>query len=420
MEPSNTETTDDGRHTEAGRVGRSTIGQSFSPRRNSLNLLRLIFAVIVIFSHSITIGQFGSESLLGKSTYGTVPLYAFFGISGFLIAGSAARNNVGRYLWQRFLRIFPAFWVCLVVTAFVFGTIAWLHLNPALSRTCGLHCYLTEPNGALGYVTHNFWLQVNQSVIAGTGVLGGFFGFGWNGSLWTLEYEFLCYLLLAALSVIGLLKRRFLVALIAAATWIAVVVIISVPTLRADFSPLHKGAILVFFGFDIDIMNLLVLLSVFLSGALIYLYRERIPDSGAIALASTVLFFAGFVLPLGEGAPQNFLTSLDLTAIFSVYPVIWLGIHLPFARFCSVNDYSYGVYIYAFPIQLLLAMWGVNKWGYLPYTFMALVAVFPVAMASWWGVEKHALKLKKVKVPWPSRSGPTWKSSPSATSRSAD
>ena len=103
------------------------------------------------------------------------------------------------------------------MTAFVFGTIAWLHLNPALSRTCGLHCYLNEPNGPFGYVIHNLWLQVNQNVIAGTGVLGGFSGSGWNGSLWTLELEFLCYLLLAAFSVLGLLKRRFLVALIAAA-----------------------------------------------------------------------------------------------------------------------------------------------------------------------------------------------------------
>ena len=49
----------------------------------------------------------------------------FFGISGYLITGSAERSRPLRYLWQRFLRIFPAFWVCLVVTAFVIGAIAW-------------------------------------------------------------------------------------------------------------------------------------------------------------------------------------------------------------------------------------------------------------------------------------------------------
>ena len=57
------------------------------------------------------------------TTLGTVPVFGFSGISRFLVAGSAARNNVGRYLWRRSLRIFPAFWICLFVTAFLFGTI---------------------------------------------------------------------------------------------------------------------------------------------------------------------------------------------------------------------------------------------------------------------------------------------------------
>ncbi len=111
------------------RVPASTIEQSFSAKRNSLNFLRLVLAIMVVFSHSITVGRFGSEWILGKTTLGTVAVYGFFGISGYLIAGSAARNNAGRYLWQRFLRIFPAFWICLLVTALLFGTIAWLHLN---------------------------------------------------------------------------------------------------------------------------------------------------------------------------------------------------------------------------------------------------------------------------------------------------
>jgi peptidoglycan/LPS O-acetylase OafA/YrhL len=109
-----------GIHPQRSLIGDSTIEQSFSAKRNSLNFLRLILALAVLFSHSITLGMFGSESILGKTTLGTVAVFGFFGISGFLVAGSAARNNVGRYLWQRFLRIFPAFWICLLVTAFLF------------------------------------------------------------------------------------------------------------------------------------------------------------------------------------------------------------------------------------------------------------------------------------------------------------
>ncbi len=391
---------------EGARVGVATIEQSFSTRRNSLNFLRLILALLVVFSHSITLGMFGSESILGKTTLGTVAVYGFFGISGYLIAGSAAHNNTGRYLWQRFLRIFPAFWICLLVTASLFGAIAWFHFNPGLSRTCGLHCYLAEPNGPFGYVIHNLWLQVNQDNIAKT-LPGGVFGYGWNASLWTLELEFLCYLLLAAFSVLGLLKRRSLVALIATTIWIAEVVIISIPSVVRNFTSFHKWDLVKIHAFNVETMKLLVLVPIFLSGSLLYLYREKIPDSGALALGATVLVLAGLVIPVGQGAPLYLQTSLDLTAVFLAYPLIWLGIHLPFTRVGAVNDYSYGIYIYAFPIQQLLVLWGVNRWGYWTYTLLSIAAVIPLAVASWWLIEKHALKLKRVKVPRPFRSDST-------------
>ena len=108
---------------------------------------------------------------------------------------------------------------------------------------------------------------------------------------------------------------------------------------------------------------------------------------------------AGLVIPLGQGGSDPYLTSLNLTAVFLAYPLIWLGIHLPCARVCAVNDYSYGIYIYAFPIQQLLAMWRVNQLGYWTYTLMALVVVIPLAVASWWLIEKHALRLKGLKLP---------------------
>jgi peptidoglycan/LPS O-acetylase OafA/YrhL len=384
-------------------VGGSTLGQSFSAKRNSLNLLRLLLALAVVFSHSITLGKFGSESILGKTTLGTVAVFGFFGISGYLIAGSADHNNTGRYLWQRFLRIFPAFWICLLVTAFLFGTIAWFHYNPTLSGVCGIHCYLAEPGGPFAYVRNNFWLQVNQDTIART-LPGGFLGYGWNASLWTLELEFLCYVLLAAFSILGLLRRRFVVVCLAAGIWIAEAVIISDRALSPHFTPLFGSDWITFFAFKVEVMKILMLVPIFLSGSLLYLYREKIPDSGALALGATILFLAGMIIPVGQGANDYFQTSLDLTAIFLAYPLIWLGIHLPFARVCAVNDYSYGIYIYAFPIQQVLVLWGVNRWGYWPYTLVTLVMLVPFAAASWWLIEKHALRLKKLKMPMQFRS----------------
>ena len=376
-------------------TGGQSIQIAFSSRRNSLNFLRLVLALSVVFSHSITIGHFGSESLLDETTLGTLAVYGFFAISGYLIAGSATRNGVGRYLWQRFLRIFPAFWICLMVTASVFGLIAWYHYNPGLSSKCGVHCYVFQPNGPLGYVARNALLQINQPKISGT-LPGGFWALGWNGSLWTLEFEFLCYLLLAALSVVGLLRRRAIVAFMTGIVWITQCVIISVPTLARTFSPFNTWGEIQLFGIRLETMRVLELVSIFLTGALLYLYRDVIPDSGGIAVLTVILVLVGFILPIGLKIPYYYSTGIGFTSVFLAYPLIWLGIHLPFSKIGAVNDYSYGIYIYAFPVQQMLVIWGVNAWGYWPYTAVTIVVVMALAVASWWLVEKHALKLKHI------------------------
>jgi peptidoglycan/LPS O-acetylase OafA/YrhL len=364
---------------------RATVESSFRPRHNSLNFLRLVLAFAVVFSHAITIGSFGSETILNKTTLGTVAVYGFFGLSGYLIAGSASRNHVGRFLWQRFLRIFPAFWVCLIVTAFLVGVIVWYRANPVLAHRCGISCYVKEPGGPLGYVFHNLWLRAPQSTIAHTLPLG-YFRPVWNGSLWTLFFEFLCYLMLAFLAWIGLLRHRLAVAALAGAVWLTEITITSVPTLDQSFSPSHHWYV----------MKMLTFVPIFLGGSLLYLYREKIPDSGLLALGCSLAFLFGLVLPVGNSVPTFTFTSMDLTSVFLVYPLLWLGIHLPFHMVGARNDYSYGVYIYAYPVQQLLVIWGASRWGYWPYALLSVVAVVPFATASWWAIEKHALRLKSL------------------------
>jgi peptidoglycan/LPS O-acetylase OafA/YrhL len=371
-------------------AGGSTIGGSFLPRRNSLNFLRLVLAVAVVFSHALTIGGFGSENIFGKTTLGTMAVYGFFALSGYLIAGSATRNHVGRYLWQRFLRIFPAFWVCLIVTAFLFGTIVWFHANPALANRFGISCYVREPGGPVGYVLHGLWLQLHQSTIAHTLPLG-FFRPVWNGSLWTLYFEFLCYLMLAALAFLGLLRHRLAVAVLAVAVWMAEIIITAVPSLNQNFHASDNW----------DVMKMLTFVPIFLGGSLLFLYRDKIPDSGVLAWGGALLVLLGMGLPLGNSVPAFTLTSMDLTAVFLAYPLVWLGIHLPFYMIGARNDYSYGVYIYAYPVQQLLVVWGISRWGYWPYTLLSVALVVPFAGASWWAIEKHALRLKSMT--WPLR-----------------
>ena len=348
-------------------------------RRNSLNFLRLVLAVLVIGGHAVTRGGHGLDDVFHKITIGTLAVFGFFGLSGYLIAASADHLSPGRYLWHRFLRIFPAFWVCLVVTAFVFGAIGWAHAGGR-----GLGPFLRATKGPIGYVTNNFWLRMTQLQVAHTPV-GVPFPLVWNGSLWSLFYEFICYLIAGALAVLGLLRRSWTVAALAVAVWVAEAIICSVPSFNVDFTP---------FGYW-DALNLLTLVPVFLAGSLLYLYRDRVPDSGLLALLSTGIFLLSLWMPLGSSLPSYSMTSASLMAPALVYPLLWLGAHLPFQKIGARNDYSYGAYIYAFPVQQTLALWGVYRWGWVAYTVLSVIGTAPLAIASWWVVERPVMSLRQ-------------------------
>ena len=369
----------------ADRVGARTIGASFNPHRNSLNVLRLILALTVILSHSLTLGgqreAVTAEDILNSSP-GQIAVFGFFGISGFLIARSADHNHFGRYLWQRFLRIFPGYWICLLVTGLVIGVIAWTHTE----SHCGLSCYFSSSTGPFQYVYHNALLRQNQPGIAGTPMHVPLPGI-WNISLWTLQYEFACYLLLGMIAAVGLLKRRLLVVLLAAGVW----VIAAIFTFTRTSLPYTQT------GFDEA--RLLGLVPLFLAGALLYLYRDRIPDSGWLAAVSAAIFIGALWLPFGTDATYSFFPTVTAAVVFSVflaYPMIWLGIHLPLHHIGARNDYSYGAYVYASPVQQLLAVWGVQRWGMPVFMVLSVGGTMPFAVASWWLIEKHALRLKKL------------------------
>ena len=225
--------------------------------------------------------------------------------------------------------------------------------------------------------------------IAGTPTNVPFSGI-WNGSLWTLQYEFVCYLILGAMAVAGLLRRRFLVLVLTMTVW----AVASYFTYSRTW--FRRGAL----GFDEA--RLLGFVPLFLAGALLYLYRDRIPDSGWLAAGCTALFIASLWLPFGTSviyalAPS--FTAAVVSSVFLAYPMIWLGIHLPFHRVGAHNDYSYGTYIYAMPLQQLLATWNIQRWGMPLFMTLSVGVTMPFAVASWWIVEKRFLKLRRIFLP---------------------
>ena len=65
-----------------------------------------------------------------------------------------------------------------------------------------------------------------------------------------------------------------------------------------------------------------------------------------------------------------------------------------------MNDYSYGIYIYAYPVERLLSVWGANRWGFVPYALLAILGTLPFAVGSWFLVEQRAMSKKYMRLEW--------------------
>src|SRR5947209_465064 len=90
---------------------------------NSLNAIRLVLAALVLVSHSWPLLGLPEPTPVFGETLGSVAVAGFFAISGYLITGSRMKIGIVRFAWHRALRIYPGYWVVLVVTAFVLAPI---------------------------------------------------------------------------------------------------------------------------------------------------------------------------------------------------------------------------------------------------------------------------------------------------------
>jgi peptidoglycan/LPS O-acetylase OafA/YrhL len=338
-----------------------SLGQSFDPRSNSFNLIRLVLALLVIFSHSIILGGFGSETIWGHTSLGAIAVDGFFALSGFLIAASACRNSFSRFLWQRFLRIFPAFWACLVFTAVIAGPIHWL------ARQKPFGSYWTANDGPFDYVLANSLLRISAYGIAGTPTGVPVPGV-WNGSLWTLFYEFMCYLMVAVLAIVGFLRRRRALLVLWAICWSAQIVI-GVSGTHA-FHSIHY---------------VIRFVPIYLAGVMLWIYRDKIPDSPWLFFGATALFVTGV----------HFEDPHVLSGPPLAYMGVWVAMHFPGKQIGTKYDISYGVYIYAYVVGQILATWNIHQWGYWPFCFLTICMTCVLAAISCVLIEQPALRLRK-------------------------
>jgi peptidoglycan/LPS O-acetylase OafA/YrhL len=327
-------------------------------RPNALNLFRLIFAIVVIFSHSWAFGKFEGEPLswvledMGGAAGNAVN--GFFIISGFLIAGSwLSRKDADSYLRARVARIWPAFAVAFVFSAAIAALAAgedglkYLRSIPKQSWFVGIFTLdPVELERALSFTNNPYPRTV-------------------NGPMWTIRIEFCCYMAVALVGVIGLFRRR----------WLAILFTAFAMSLAA-----YEASILP----DIAWQRWARFAAFFGAGAVLYLYREQIPKSGWIAGACVLLICL-----------TRFVSLYVTLPIAGTYLIFYLASVAPqwMKNIGAKNDISYGVYLYGGPLQQLYYSYAVKQFVPMnPWVCFAAVLPFSIGLGwlSWLYIEKPA------------------------------
>lgn len=328
-------------------------------RDNNMTLLRLLLAWLVLYGHAFPInpadGYFDPISRAIKGTWiGEIAVQLFFAMSGILVAKSYKDRGLMKYVISRALRIYPALIVCTLIMVFGLG-LALTNLPIAE--------YLEHPQ-TRRYLSNMLLINPNMEMQLPGVEFAPYKAV--NGSLWTLTAEVRCYALLLIVGLLGGLSNKFVTTVLAGLlVWAA--------TTHLNLIP--------FVG---EKKMWLPLVSYFLVGVLFYQWADQIP------LMRSIFVLCVLVLILLNGTPlfhKAALFALPYIAVCLVYLTPPSGIDR------WLGDLSYGVYIYAWPIQQICA----NVLGTQNPVANFVYATPPTLLAaylSWIAIERPALSLK--------------------------
>lgn len=338
---------------------------------------RVFLAFNVLGWHSVLVAQgtYG-QALDGAGwvlNYSVLPM--FFGLSGFLVAGSAQRLDIRNFFINRGLRIFPALIVEILLSAVVLGAI---YTALPLARYFTSGAFFTYFLNILGFVRLQlpgvFLHNPNAAVV--------------NASIWTVPYELACYGVMGTLIVTGIVRKGWtLVA--SAALVVGLSMILQFGAARFPHADILQSALTLYEHNGKGP----ALLPCFILGVAAYTLRHKIPFSGVLALACAITILAMGLL--GSPGLYQFTPFTLLTSPILIYLVCFVGLSkIPPLPFFSGGDYSYGVYLYGFPIQQALAA-SFPGMGWPVLLGISAVVVTLFATLSWRLIEKPILRLRK-------------------------
>lgn len=329
-------------------------------RNNNFLLLRLAAAMSVVVGHSFPLSPKQCETCIDhlRAVGSPVPLHGlgvlvFFAISGFLILRSATTQGLQAFVRSRLLRILPGLAVCVVLTAFVIGPI---YSTLRVEDYFGLLSPYDYVLRAISFTRHPAF------ELPGVAFTSTRFGTTVNGSLWTIPLEMRLYILAA---IVALASRYLRVP-----AWVAIlsIVLLAAAVDTTTIVPDEDGYRLAW---------------LFGLGASMFACKRWIPMHWTVML----LILLAWLISRGttvEAAAFNLLVA---------YGTMYLAFLPKLVLPPGIRDYSYGIYLYAFPIQQMVGH-AFPSFG--PYALMTacIPLVWMAGMASWFAVESPALKFK--------------------------
>lgn len=333
-------------------------------RQNNFGAIRLFLATRVLWFHVFLVSN-GAEAaipllndLVSKGGIRNLSVHCFFMISGYLVTASYQRSrDAADFMRKRLFRIVPPYLVAYVLSlavAVAFGgaTFGWDDLRRAV-----LHALVLDQ-------------PVLFDAYRGLDITAP------NTPMWTIAYEFRCYLVILALGLAGLLERRFVMGLFVVASTLTVLI--------PDDGPFRMTWLL----WGAPSVSLRTL-TFYLAGALFYLYRDRIVyEVRFAALLSVMACLVSWLDPA---------LATPVTAIFGGYVLFWIALGVKSRRLARIGrdvDLSFGMYLFAWPIQNALA-WNFPELTPLPLFLGVLSGTILLALACWYGIEKPAMALAR-------------------------
>ena len=345
----------------------SAIERQLERGGNNFNFLRLLLAALVLVSHSFELidGNRSREPLttiFHTLSFGELAVNGFFLLSGFLIVRSWQGNpTLLDYFKKRVLRIYPGFVAAFLIGLFVVGALGSA-LPPAqyyrtlhLPRQLLFLFSLQSPGATAVYQDQPYF----------------------NGSMWTIAYEFRCYVLVAILGLIGFIDKRYL--------WLGLTgLMLVLCPLRRNFPTLDFPGGFYLLGFTEPLIRLTTF---FLAGGCFFLFLRHIRFNDATAL----LFSPIIILTM-----FNIYAADVVLATLGAYLLFWFAfLPVPLLnRFKHHSDVSYGLYLYGWPVQKLL-LWYLPTLS--PYALfpLSLILSYVCGYVSWKGIERPALGFKR-------------------------